>query len=364
MALKIITCTVTNDLNFDQRMIRICTSLQKAGYEVMLIGRKKRTSKPLDDKIFKQKRLTCIFQKGKLFYVEYNIRLFFYLLFVKSDLFCAIDLDTILPNLMASRIRRKQRVYDAHELFCEMEEIVSRPAIHKVWKSIEKYAVPQFKHGYTIGDFYANEFHDLYNVQYEIIRNATVLKELNQSRSTPRDYILYQGAVNEGRSFETLIPAMKEVPCKLIICGEGNFFDQAKQLVMQHDLSHQIEFKGYVEPSLLQQYTENALIGITLFTNAGKSNYLSMANRFFDYMHYAVPQLCVAFPEYKKVNEAFEIAYLIEDTSVDTIKNALNDLLSKPQVLERMRANCLKAREVYCWQEEEKKLVAFYKKLL
>ncbi len=363
MAVKIITCTVTNDLNFDQRMIRICTSLQKAGYEVQLIGRKKKSSKPLEEKAFMQKRLPCFFQKGKLFYMEYNLRLFLYLLFVKSDVFCAIDLDTILPNLWVSKLRGKLRVYDAHELFCEMEEIVSRPMIHKIWKGIENYAVPQYQKGYTIGDCYAQEFRNLYNVQYEVIRNATVLKPFDPTVISTRDYILYQGAVNEGRSFETLIPAMKDVNCRLIICGEGNFFDQAKNLVLQHGLTDKISFMGYVEPNQLRHYTENALVGITLFTNAGKSNFLSMANRFFDYMHHAVPQLCVDFPEYRKVNAAFEIACLIKDTNSKTISDALNHLLNNPNALDKMRENCLKAREVYCWQEEEKKLLSFYHQL-
>ena len=109
-----IVCTVTNDLNYDQRMIRICTSLTGAGYEVLLVGRRKRNSLPLKEKSFKQKRLFCFFEKGKLFYAEYNIRLFFFLLFVKLDVICAIDLDTILPCLMISKLRSKKRVYDAH----------------------------------------------------------------------------------------------------------------------------------------------------------------------------------------------------------------------------------------------------------
>lgn len=364
MDVKTITCTVTNDLNFDQRMIRICTSLQNAGYNVILIGRKKSTSTPLIERTFKQKRLFCFSQKGKLFYIEYNIRLFFYLLFTKTHLYCAIDLDTILPNLLASIIRSKPRVYDAHELFCEMEEIVSRPTIFKIWKGIEKFAIPKFPHGYTIGECYAEEFHNLYGVQYEIVRNATVLRKLEKPSETKEKYILYQGAVNEGRSFETLIPAMLKVNCKLIICGEGNFYRQAQDLVDLHKLHHKIEFKGYVEPQLLQQYTKNATIGITLFTNQGKSNYLSMANRFFDYMHYAIPQLCVAFPEYKKVNEKFEIAYLIEKTSEQEISDALNVLLQDAALLERLQNNCLKAREIYCWQNEEAKLVSFYRKII
>lgn len=363
MEVKHIVCTVTNDLNYDQRMIRICTSLSSAGYEVTLVGRKKRSSLPLKVQAFKQHRLFCFFEKGKLFYAEYNLRLFVYLLFAKMDVICAIDLDTILPCLFASKMKRTQRVYDAHELFCEMEEIVSRPAIYKMWKAIEQYAVPKFTHGYTIGECYAEEFKKMYGVDYSIVRNATILQEIPASTSNEK-YILYQGAVNEGRSFETLIPAMKQVNARLIICGEGNFYSQAKQLVKDHALEEKVIFKGYIEPAMLKTYTQHAMIGITLFTNQGKSNYLSMANRFFDYMHSCVPQLCVAYPEYVKVNSKYEIAYLIEDTEVNTIAHALNELVMNQSLYQRLKLNCIQAREEYCWQVQETTLINFYKQLL
>lgn len=363
MAGASIICTVTNDLNFDQRMIRICSSLVKAGYDVTLVGRLRKSSLPLKEQAFKQKRLFCFFDQGKFFYIEYNIRLFFYLLFVSTDVYCAIDLDSILPNYWASVLRSKKRVYDAHELFCEMDEITSRPAIYKVWKSIERYCVPKFKYGYTIGECYAEEFYSMYGVKYEVVRNATVLQPLTIK---PADsiYILYQGAVNEGRCFESLIPAMKQVNGHLIICGEGNFFEQAKALVKTHQLEDKITFKGYIEPQQLKEYTRNAYLGITLFTNQGKSNYLSMANRFFDYMHYGVPQLCVAYPEYKKVNSKYEIAVLLEHLDEQSIANAINAFLENTTLHDRLQQNTLKAREEYCWQVEEQKLITFYKQLL
>jgi glycosyltransferase involved in cell wall biosynthesis len=362
MEVRKIICTVTNDLNYDQRMIRICSSLCKAGYDVTLIGRRKRNSPELLTKPFHQKRLFCFFEKGKLFYAEYNLRLFFYLLIAKADLICAIDLDTILPCLFASILRKKKRVYDAHELFCEMEEIVSRPAIYKAWKKIEKFAVPKFKKGYTIGECYAEEFKKMYDVDYKIVRNATVLMPYHEPVQT-EIYILYQGAVNEGRSFETLIPAMKSVDAKLIICGEGNYFEQAKALTIEHSLTDKIIFKGYIEPAQLKDFTKNAYIGITLFTNQGKSNYLSMANRFFDYIHFCVPQLCVNFPEYEKVNKKYEIAKLIDNTSSLTIAAALNEMLNDESKHTMMKNNCLQAREEYCWQMQEKTLLQFYSEI-
>ncbi|MGE5108750.1 MAG: hypothetical protein ACM3H8_14495, partial [Sphingobacteriales bacterium] len=67
--MKKIVFTVTNDLNYDQRMIRICTSLANVGYEVLLVGRNRKQSSPLDPKPYYQKRLSCWFQKGKGFYI-------------------------------------------------------------------------------------------------------------------------------------------------------------------------------------------------------------------------------------------------------------------------------------------------------
>src|SRR5947208_2955664 len=113
-------------------MQRICTSLSNAGYDVLLAGRKLRDSIPLKKENFKQERLRCLFNKGFLFYAEYNLRLFFYLLFVKMDAVCAIDLDTILPCYCASVMRGKKRIYDAHELFTEMKEIITRPSVKKI----------------------------------------------------------------------------------------------------------------------------------------------------------------------------------------------------------------------------------------
>ena len=95
--MKHIYFTVTNDLSYDQRMHRICHSLAANGYLVTLVGRRLKTSLPLPSKSFEQKRLSCFFNKGFLFYLEYNTRLFFYLLGKRMDTVCAIDLDTILP---------------------------------------------------------------------------------------------------------------------------------------------------------------------------------------------------------------------------------------------------------------------------
>ncbi len=359
MGKKRIICTVTNDLNYDQRMIRICTSLVNAGYEVTLIGFKRKNSKPIIERSFKQVRLPIIAEQGKLLYIDYWLKLFCYLLFCKATILCAIDLDTIMPVYYASKIRGKQRVYDAHELFTELQEVVTRPSVYKMWRWIEQHTVPNFPVGYTVGAYIAEVFHERYGVNYKLVRNMTVLKPLNIPEKKEK-YILYQGAVNVGRCFEFLIPAMKHVNAQLIICGEGNFFKEAKAIAVLHQLENKVIFKGYIPPEDLKQYTLNAYIGITLFEAVAFSNKMSLANRFFDYLHSGVPQLCVQYPEYEKINNEFEVAHLIDEPTPEKIATGLNFLIENENHYQHLQKECLKARERYCWQEEEKTLVKVY----
>ncbi len=354
--------TVTTDLTYDQRMIRICTSLANAGFDVTLVGRKKKDSVHLLKQPFQQKRLHCFFSKGKMFYIEYNLRLFFYLLFKKTDAICAIDLDSILPCYLVSRLKKIKRIYDAHELFCEMKEIVSRPKIYKIWKWIERKTVPYFDFGYTVNKPIADEFLKMYGRNYEVIRNIAVYSEAQQ-REVKEKYILYQGAVNEGRSFETLIPAMQDVNTRLIICGDGNFMEQAKSLVRKFKLGDKVIFKGMLEPASLRSITNRAYIGLTLFEKDALSNYFSLANRFFDYIHSGVPQVCVNYPVYREINNLREIAVLIDNVEPATIASALNGLLQNEEQWNTLHQNCKTAAKELNWQQEEIKLISFYKNI-
>lgn len=361
--LKRIFFTVTNELVYDQRMIRICSTLAREGYAVSLVGRSYKQAAGLQDHPFRQVRIPCFARRGKWMYIEFNIKLFFFLLFKKMDAVCAIDLDTILPVWLVAGLRNKHRVYDAHELFCEMKEVRTRRGIYRFWKRIERFAVPRFKWGYTVNAPIAAAFKRMYGVEYEIIRNISVLESTPGTISEKEDFIIYQGAVNEGRSFETLIPAMQYIDSKLMIYGDGNFMQQARTLIQKYNLGKKVILAGKAKPNDLKTITPRASIGITLFDRDGASNYYSLANRFFDYIHAGIPQLCVDYPVYREINEQFEVAVLISDLSPENIARKILVLLNDKNLYHRLRQSCLAAREVFNWQQEEKKLTAFYRQL-
>src|SRR5687768_9535502 len=114
---KTVILSVTSDLVTDQRVHKVAQTLSNNNYRVLLVGRKLANSLPMDQRTYRTKRFRLWFSKGPLFYANYNIRLFFFLLFSKADILLANDLDTLAANYLVSVIRNKPLVYDSHEYF-------------------------------------------------------------------------------------------------------------------------------------------------------------------------------------------------------------------------------------------------------
>ncbi|MGK0364392.1 MAG: glycosyltransferase involved in cell wall biosynthesis [Saprospiraceae bacterium] len=358
-----IIATVTNDLSYDQRMIRICTSLTQAGYEVQLVGRKRANSKSLTPQSFQQKRLSCHFDKGKLFYLEYNIRLFLFLLFARFDIVNSIDLDTILPGFFISKLKGKTCVYDAHEYFTEVPEVVMRPKIQRFWKGVERLTVPRLKYCYTVGGSLAEMFTKEYKIPFAVVRNVPFkIKTPIKIASNAKKILLYQGALNEGRGLEHLIEAMQEIRgAELQLAGEGDLSQVLRDLVKEKDLENKVTFLGFVLPKDLPTVTARADVGLNLLENKGLSYYYSLANKAFDYIQGRKPSINMAFPEYQRINEEYGTFCLINDLKTDTIATALKRLLTDEKYYLSLVEKCDVAADVFIWEREEEVLLNVYK---
>jgi glycosyltransferase involved in cell wall biosynthesis len=183
------------------------------------------------------------------------------------------------------------------------------------------------------------------------------------SAKTQFKFILYQGAVNEARGLEHLIPAMQHIYYKLVICGDGNFMLQLKELIKINTLQDKVELRGMISPEILREISQQAFIGVNLVENTGLNQYYSLANKFFDYIHAGLPQVTMNFPEYKKVNDQYPVAVLINDTSSEQITAAINRLADDTVLYQTLQQNCLKARAELNWQQEEKILLSFYQSI-
>src|SRR5690606_12288112 len=130
----------------------------------------------------------------------------------------------------------------------------------------------------------------------------------------------------------------------------------------QLNLQEKVVFLGFVDPEELKKLTRKSYIGYNLLENLGQSYYYSLSNKFFDYIHAAIPSLSPPFPEYQQINSAFEVSVLT-NLSEENIVIQVNRLLNDRQFYEYLQENCLNAKRVFNWQREEEKLRIIYNDL-
>jgi len=359
--MKRISLAVTTDLNNDQRMQRIALSLQQAGYQVSLIGRFKQNSAPLPVTAYRSHRLQTLFERGLLFYAIFNLRLLLSLLFRQSNAICAVDLDTLPAAWLAARIKGNTLFYDAHELFTEVPELLHRPRIRRIWSGIEAFFVPRVDYAYTVNQSLADWYYNKYGIPFAVVRNMPQSKP--PLAAGVENFILYQGALNAGRGLETLLEAVKRTSIPCILAGDGDLTAELKSQVGQLKIEKLVTFTGMLSPVQLRNYTDRAWLGVNLLEASSPNYYYSLANKFFDYVQAGKPQICMAFPEYKRLQEDFEVAVLLDALDPIELSKKILELQENTDLYNQLAENCRKASLVWLWELEEGRLLQLYAKL-
>ena len=366
--------SVTNDLYTDQRVHKVCTFLVAQGYDVLLVGRKRKSSIPLPKRTYRTHRMKLMFETGAKFYAFFNLRLFFFLLFRKADVLVSNDLDTLLANYMAQKFKRKTRlVYDSHEYFTEVPELSSRPKVQRIWLRIEEWIFPKLNDVYTVNGSIAEIYSKKYQKDLRIVRNISPLwkgKELQskQALGIPENtpLIILQGAgINVERGAEEAVEAMRLVDAVLMIVGDGDVVPDLKKYVEQEGkpLTDKVIFYGKKPYDVMMNYTTYADIGLTLDKPNSLNYTLSLPNKVFDYMHTNTAVVATEIKEVANVVRTHKIGVVLEDFTVENLARTLNELLSDRDRLEEFHANCAKAAQTENWEKETEVLAEIYPKV-
>lgn len=362
---KKILIAVTNDLVTDNRVHKVASSLLKSGALITLIGRKRKNNKTPLIRKYSTKRFTLLFNKGPLFYFEYNLRLFLFLLFNRFDIIVANDLDTLLGAFLAATLKRKKIVYDSHEYFTEVPELVNRNFPKKVWLTIEKWILPKIKHSYTVSESIALTYNKLYGVNMGIIRNVPQKPTHNTPKiESNQKIILYQGSLNVGRGLEQMIDAMAFLEnAKFIIIGDGDITNDLKKRISDKKLWNKIDMKGRLTIDELKLETPKADLGIALEENIGLNYYYALPNKLFDYIQAHVPVLVSPFPEMQKIVNQYEIGSVYDHKNPKLLAEKIQEIFELKNRYNKWKENTKQAAEDLCWENEEKQLMEIYKKV-
>ena len=357
MSKKKLIFLVSNDLETDQRMQKICTALS-TDFDVHIWGRALPSSTRLKSRVYQQKYFQFWFNKGKLFYLEMNLRFFLALLFSKADIISAVDVDTLIAAYYSAKWKGKSLVFDAHEYYSEVPELIGRIKEQGIWKKVENIIIPKIKYAYTVNQSLANIFKDQWKTDFKVIRNVPKqTKAVIQSND--KRTILYQGAVNDGRGIKEMMLALKaDLSHQFLVLGDGDLLADLKALKKEEGIVN-VQFAGKILPEALPEKTAKAWIGVNLLEHKGLNYYYSLANKFWDYAAAGIPQICMRFPEYQLLNEQHEVAVLVDNLEAENLVNAIKQLENE-DTYQRLQANCKSLIDANNWEQEAQKLKEFY----
>lgn len=367
--MKRVIVSVINDLVTDQRVHKSCLTLQKTGFDVLLVGRKMKKSPQMDKRSYQSHRMKLLFEKGPFFYAEYNIRLFFFLLFHRCNLLLSNDLDTSLPNYFVSRLKKIPMIYDSHEYFTETPELVTRPKVQKIWKRIEWFILNRQKEMITVNESIANLFREKYNIKVHVIRNIPF--RLNTKTSLTREelqipdnkhLIVLQGSgINVQRGAEELVEAMLYLDdCILMVIGGGDVLPVLKEMVSELKLEEKVRFLPRMPYQKMMAHTQLAELGFTLDKNTNLNYRFSLPNKIFDYIQAGIPVVSSHLPEIEKIITEYQIGCFVENHTPECIANSVKEAFSNNQLYLQWKNNLNFAAEQLCWENEEKTLLNIY----
>ena len=364
--------SVTNDLYTDPRVDKVALFLTRKGVDVTLVGRRYGDSPPLEERPYKTKRMRLLFRRNWIFYAEYNLRLFFYLLFKKCDILIANDLDTLLPNFLVSKLRRKKLVYDSHEYFCGDASVVNNPIALKVWSAIERFCFPKLKTVITVSPSIVKQYEKEYGVRPYLVRNipseqSFQLTTTRKSLGMPEDktiVILQGNYLIAGRGGEEIVEAMRYLPDHhLFVVGNGSIIPFLKQQAKEMQLNDRITFVPRQTPENLFNYTALSDIGISLDKDVSANAHFSLPNKIFEYIKAGLPLVISDLPDRVQIVRQYQVGEVVKDITPEAAAEAVKKI-SAPETLARYRENCKNAAEELTWENEEKVLETVYQPLI
>ena len=364
---KRIYISVINDLVTDNRIHKVAISLQKMGFQVTLVGRKLPQSLSVNDRPYSIQRMSLIFTKGPFFYIEFNIRLFFLLLFSKADIFLSNDLDTLLANFIASEIKKKPLVYDSHEYFTEVPELIKRPKVQRFWEKIEENILPKIKHAYTVCESIAKAYQTKYGTPFKVVRNLPLrngkaeVPEKEKLEYGTKKIILYQGALNIGRGLECAIEAMQYVEnAQLVLAGEGDITENLKTRTTRLNVNDKVSFLGRIPLEKMKYITAQADLGISIEEDLGLNYRFALPNKLFDYIQQEIPVMVSNLPEMKRIVEHYQIGTILEKHAPKVMARQFEEALSDETLRKTWTTNLPTTANDLCWENEESVLQGIF----
>ena len=301
-------------------------------------------------------------------YLELCARCLWFAKAKKMDFINVHHLGLLPYGVLASWFCDAKLIYDTHELETETYGLKGfRQALARcVERKLIRYAELIIVVSDGIKDWYSKEY-KLSNIVTVLncpkSQKPKCIRRLHNSLgiSKKKKIVLYQGGFQKGRGIESLLKVFAENEDKthvLVLMGYGDLEPLIRKHVQKYD---NIYAHAAVAPEMVLQYTASADIGVSYIDNPSLNDRFCLPNKLFEYIMAKLPVIVNDAPEMRRVVNEHQIGCVIQgDLTVESCNKALESISQvDPQT---MRRNLKVASELYCWENQEKLMIAAYKR--
>lgn len=367
----------TNPIIHDARVRKEALALAAAGHSVTLVALARKDEKvPESFGPVRLKILPLLLRNVRsrvlwpLQYGEFVLNSTVVLIAHRADVYHAHDLCALPSAWLAARLTGARVLYDSHELFTE------RP-IHFtwIWRKVERFLLNRVDLVVAASEERADVMHTEYGAKQrpEVIMNCpesvTITSQGGIRAALPeadrnKKIVVYQGGMSPGRCLEELIAASRDFRQDAVLAFLGSrsqYADQVlKPLVERLALTDRVIFLPPVPSSEVASYIASADIGVVIYRNSCRNNYLCAPNKLYDYCMAGLAVAGCDFPPVRAVIQEYRVGGMFNPENPTSIAAAINELLNDEIELANARRRTRGVSAAYNWESQARKLQQMY----
>jgi glycosyltransferase involved in cell wall biosynthesis len=272
----------------------------------------------------------------------------------------------LIPIGLKLKKKGKKVIYDIHEDYPRQnlsKDYIPKPLrriIFNCLETYENYAAKIFDALITATPFINNRFFKLNKISLNI-NNYPIIDEFNIDLrwEDKKQEVCYIGGIAKIRGIIEIIDSMEYINGNLNLAGKFETTQIRKEVIIKKGWEKVKEY-GFVNRDKVHEILSNSILGLAIF-HPEENHINSQPNKIFEYMSSKIPVVASNFPLWKEIIEKNNCGICVNPLKPKEIANAVNYLLSNPDIAQEMGKNGrIAVEKKYNWDIEIKKLLKLY----
>mgnify|MGYP002853025454 CR=1 FL=1 len=279
------------------------------------------------------------------------------------------------PELLSLGLKIKKSgkhvIFDSHEdvpnqiLTKEWIPRLIRKPLSKVYKIYEKYYLKHYDAIVSVTPILTERLKRINPNTYQVT-NFPEYQEIKDDRKWGRK-ICFTGGISEKYMHHNILKAIEDVEVEYVLAGPCNPATYCEELQKMKSWS-KVDFRGFVKREECVGIMQESTIGMAVLDylpNVGYKKGTLGVLKIFEYMQAGIPIIATDFELWKEIIEGNGCGICVNPHKIDSIKNAVNYLLSNPNIAIRMGNNGRElVKKEYTWKSQEVELYKMYENII